>query len=411
MTLGEAPVAIVARSDLTASVRAQITGSDASDLQAIVELVASQLGAPLVALAVLHEEVYRYDVVSGGAPFGNPAPQALCQFATGRGLVEITDASKDPRTAALAAVDGREAAVRYYFSAPVVVRDEEVGRFCVFDMSPRTASPVEREAVRVLADAAGKILDRRLRVAAEDGEDGDAATRLEAAAAARADVDDLVAQAAHDLRSPLVTLAASLELIEDAVGAAPDSITGLLLSKAQGAVTRLNELVLGVLSLHAAQGVIRVVDADEVAAAARDDLDSQVRARNGRIRLEPLGQVHADPGQLHSVLLNLMGNGLKFNRPGVPPEVVVSAEHGRDGATLVVSDQGVGIPVEQREHVFELFARVGDASVAGFGIGLSTVARIVHGHGGSVDIDDGPGGLGTQVRVWLPHQREASAAS
>ena len=77
--------------------------TESSDLKATsAQLVASQLHAPLVALAVLDGEVYSYDVVSAGSPFDNPAPAALCQFATGRGLVEIADASSDPRTAGLA---------------------------------------------------------------------------------------------------------------------------------------------------------------------------------------------------------------------------------------------------------------------------------------------------------------------
>ena len=379
---------------LASRVRGSLRESTDTDLQSMVELLAAQLDAPLVALAVLEDDVYHYEVAAGLEPFSNPAPKALCQFATGTEVLEIRDTLSDDRTCGLAAVDGREASVRYYLSMPIVVASHEVGRFCVFDMKPRELDPHAHESLRVLADAAGKLIERRL-----DRHGGERS----AAHAAGSEPEDLVARAAHDLRSPLSTLAASLELILDSTEPEPGSITELLIGKAQGAVGRMNELVMGVLSLHSLDREFapRAVDARAVACSVRDDLADQLSQTGGTIEVGDIGEVWADAGQLYSLFLNLVGNALKFSRPGEPPHVTISAVPSRSGKRISVTDRGVGIPVEKRERVFDLFTQLGK-SEGGHGIGLSTVARIVDVHGGRISVNEGPDGVGTEVVVWLP---------
>ena len=402
MAAGERVEAVSPAHDATVSaVRDQLRDSTDTDLQSMVELLAGQIGAPIVALAVLQDGVYHYDVATGVDPFANPGPKALCQFATGTDVCEFPDTREDPRTSGLAAVDGREASVRYYLSMPVKVDGVEVGRFCVFDMEPRELDPHGYETLRVLSDVAGKVIERRI--------DRQAGPRS-ASHVSGSEPEDLVARAAHDLRSPLSTLGASLELIMDSVGPEPGAITELLLSKAQGAVGRMNELVLGVLSLHSFDREFspQVVDATQVALSVRDDLQGQLAETGGVIEVGEVGLLWADPTQLYSLFLNLCTNALKFARPGIPPEVVIAARASGSGRRITVRDNGVGIPPEKRERVFDLFTRLGRSDVAGHGIGLSTVARMVEVHGGRISIGDAPDGVGTEVITWLPGPDGAS---
>jgi signal transduction histidine kinase len=103
---------------------------------------------------------------------------------------------------------------------------------------------------------------------------------------------------------------------------------------------------------------------------------------------------------MYSVLQNLLTNSVKFAREGVPPEVLISARRIHDHWRVSVRDNGIGIPEDHRSDVFSLFSRV-ERGVAGHGIGLATVARIVAAHGGQVGVDpvEGPG---TEIWFELP---------
>ena len=114
--------------------------------------------------------------------------------------------------------------------------------------------------------------------------------------------------------------------------------------------------------------------------------------------LEPLGAsievgdlpvVHADPDDMYSVLQNLVTNSVKFARPDVPAVVRIAPAADAGGWRISVRDNGVGIPEHRRVDVFSLFSRVDD-DVAGHGIGLATVARIIAAHGGRVGAERCP---------------------
>lgn len=112
--------------------------------------------------------------------------------------------------------------------------------------------------------------------------------------------------------------------------------------------------------------------------------------------------VHADPSLLRQVMVNLIGNALKYSSRAERPEVRVSAETHEDGTELIVSDNGVGFDPSRKEDLFKPFARLHTQSeFDGVGVGLTIVQRIVAGHGGRVWADSEPG-QGARFHVWLP---------
>jgi PAS domain S-box-containing protein len=123
----------------------------------------------------------------------------------------------------------------------------------------------------------------------------------------------------------------------------------------------------------------------------------------GRIDLEPpLAVPLADPALLDSVLLNLVANALKYRRPDVVPVVTVGARRDGDEVVIQVADNGIGIPAEFREAVFEPFRRlVSDEAYPGTGIGLAIVRRSVRAMGGEVTVASEPGS-GSTFTVVLP---------
>jgi len=104
--------------------------------------------------------------------------------------------------------------------------------------------------------------------------------------------------------------------------------------------------------------------------------------------------------KLRHVVANLIGNAIRFVPSGTGA-IGVSAT--REGASVVLSvrDNGVGIPAEYHDAIFEMFRRVPDGDEAGSGMGLAIVKRIVEAHGGQVWVESTPG-AGSVFRVRLP---------
>ena len=156
----------------------------------------------------------------------------------------------------------------------------------------------------------------------------------------------------------------------------------------------------------------QAVDAADVVEAVV--LAQRGAAAAGQVRLEADAPqpvpVRGDPDRLRQVLVNLVGNALRYTPPG--GRVTVSAA-GEDGAAvLTVRDTGIGIPPEHLPHVFDRFYRC-DASrsreTGGSGLGLAIVRQLVAAHGGTVAAASEPG-RGSTFTVRLPLTPDGPAA-
>ncbi len=263
---------------------------------------------------------------------------------------------------------------------PVEAIRRQVARLTEKDLGKRVPVPLARDEVGRLAETMNEMLGRL--------EDAQGVQRR------------FVADASHELRSPLATIAAGLELMQDRSSTREsDAATVVAL---RGETERLNRLVDALLLLARAderglQPRREEVDLDDVADAER------VRPGDGGVPAE----VHAEPvrvigdrGQLARVVRNLVDNA----RRHASTRVLVTVRREGGDAVVEVSDDGAGVPAADRARVFERFVRLDDArarSDGGSGLGLAIVAEVVAAHDGSVEIDDAPGG-GALFRVRLP---------
>lgn len=140
-------------------------------------------------------------------------------------------------------------------------------------------------------------------------------------------------------------------------------------------------------------------------------LEPEMRKRRVSVdvALDELPSVPIDSGQMHQVLLNLLSNATYAVEPG--GNVYVSTEVTDDTVLLSVADDGPGIAAADRHRVFEPFFSTrgaGDDRPAGTGLGLSVSYGIITGHGGSITVDDHPGG-GARFQVRLPLDGAAEA--
>ncbi len=212
-----------------------------------------------------------------------------------------------------------------------------------------------------------------------------------------------VADAAHELRTPLATLRATLEAAREQPGG--PRVDEELLADMWQQTTRMSLLVDGLLLLaRSDSGTAKVgaepVDLDDVVT----DVASATQVARGKSltrRVEPV-QVVGEPSLLELVVRNLLDNAMRHARSSV--EVSLAEQSGR--AVLTVDDDGPGIPPRHRREVFRRFVRLDDVRASGgggAGLGLAIVRQIVALHGGTVEISESPSG-GARLRVFLPLQ-------
>jgi signal transduction histidine kinase len=319
---------------------------------------------------------------------------AAGRFETPRGPVVVYAA------ASLEPVEDGMRALQALLSVMVPLLILLVG-FTTWKLVGRTLDPVEAIR-RQVAEISSDALDRRVPQPAVADEVGrlastmnDMLARLDEAARRQR---SFVADASHELRSPLATIRTQLEVALASPGAADwPTVAGRWLV-AQERLERLVEdlLILARVDEGTPAGTA-VVDLDEVVLRELRD----VRTR-GQVRLDVAGlggaRVSGNREQLSRVVRNLLDNAERHARG------VVRVELARCNGVveLAVSDDGPGIAADQRERVFERFVRLDEARSrrgGGVGLGLAIVKGIVVAHGGTAEVADAPEGARLVVRL------------
>jgi len=155
------------------------------------------------------------------------------------------------------------------------------------------------------------------------------------------------------------------------------------------------------------------VELDAVVARALEVLGQQLVAKRVQVTVGPLPRVWGQPRKLAHAMTNLLGNAVKYVAAG-RGRIEVSAARENGAVVVSVSDNGIGIAASYQRGIFELFGRVppseqvvdGEA-VAGTGVGLAIVKRIVEAHHGAVAVDSAPG-VGSRFSLRLPAHEEAA---
>jgi two-component system sensor histidine kinase KdpD len=213
----------------------------------------------------------------------------------------------------------------------------------------------------------------------------------------------LLAAVGHDLRRPLAAATAAVTTLRQTDIALSDADREALLETAEDSLHGLATLVTNLLDASRVEaGVLGVsltpTEIDDVIPPALDELG--IGPAEVGLDLAEVPPVLADGVLLQRVLVNLLGNALRFSPRDRPP-VIAASEFGGT-VQLRVIDHGPGIPGERREAVFQPFQRLGDTdNDAGIGLGLALSKGFTEGMGGTLEAEDTPGGGLTMV-VSLP---------
>jgi two-component system, OmpR family, sensor histidine kinase BaeS len=230
------------------------------------------------------------------------------------------------------------------------------------------------------------------------------ASRLDASEALRT---RLLSDVAHELRTPVATMTAYLEALEDGFAVLDAETVALL--RAQGErLTRLSEDLSAVTRAESGEMTLALEPCSPSALLEAAHLAAKDAAAGLGVSLvvdnaQGLPAVQADPGRMAQVLGNLVDNALRHTRAG--GEVRLAARGVGADVELSISDDGEGISSEHLPHVFERFYRVDtarDRVHGGSGIGLAIAKALVEAHGGTVRAYSDGVGRGARFVVTLP---------
>ncbi|WP_293026724.1 PAS domain S-box protein [Natronococcus sp.] len=209
--------------------------------------------------------------------------------------------------------------------------------------------------------------------------------------------------ASHDLQEPLRMVSSYLQLIERRYADELDEDGREFLAFALEGAERMRSMTDGLLAYARVKTrgkPLEPVDLEAVFENARSDLEGRIVATGTDVTADPLPTVEGDENQLRQVFQNLLDNAIEYSDD--TPRIHVSAERRGSEWKISVRDEGIGIPADEREQIFEMFQRLhGRGDHDGTGIGLALCERIVERHGGTIEVDSEPG-EGSTFSVTLP---------
>ncbi|GEM_PF-1138552 len=224
--------------------------------------------------------------------------------------------------------------------------------------------------------------------------------------------------ASHDLQEPLRKVQAFGDRLRAKCRAALSEEGCDYLERMQNAARRMQNLIDDLLLFSRVSTQTRPFESSSLGKIVREvlsDLEVRVQQTGGKVAVEELPVLEADPMQMRQLFQNLLSNALKFHRPGVPPEVRVRSrilpagnetENGtREYCEIEIEDNGIGFEEKYLDRIFAVFQRLHPrGTYEGTGIGLAICRKIAERHGGSISARSAPGhGAVFVVKLPLTH--------
>lgn len=365
-------------------------------LQCLVELAAKLCGVPYGVVNVLTSDQQRQIAATGLEPGICAREDSMCTkvFLSGSSTV-VEDASKDPRFASNPFVNGDLASVRFYASVPLETSSGFVlGSLCVFSDLPAAPDAEQIGMLEILARQVVELLELQRRTLQLN-------KALDEVRSSNAKLADFAGRVSHDLRSPLTAILGYAEMSEDDPEAGHGPATKYM-QLVETIARRMLAMLEDVLSYSRVGGGLRPQQTSLRETAAEVAADLRIDFGPGAVLDCEHLQLYADPGQLRTLLQNLLVNALNYRSPEREPAIRISGICTDEGATVFVADNGKGIAPEDRLRALDPLVRLhreGDGK--GSGLGLAICRRIAQAHGGELKLTETPGG-GTTAVITFP---------
>lgn len=252
-------------------------------------------------------------------------------------------------------------------------------------LNTRLPTNLPDDEIRILTETFNQMLDRLEQTFVQQGH--------------------FVADAAHELRTPLATLRLTVDTMPELADLSPESYVAIQ-DTFQRTLDRLEKLVASLLLLAAGEQALpeTAVSLIPLTEATLDVLKPLAKTHLVSLAYEATEDlfVAAEPSLFNLILTNLVENGIRYNKPGGQVTVRIVAEN--DQAIISVQDTGVGIPAAEQVRIFDRFYRLGPSRTrhqGGAGLGLSLVQHLVHNYNGSITVES-KSGHGSTFTISLP---------
>jgi len=294
------------------------------------------------------------------------------------------------------------------FSIGLLLFTTVLGGMGIYFLSRRTLRPLE-EVSQAAKEISAQSLNRRLSFPESTDEVKTLAdafdSMLERLEKSFRDQERFSSSVAHELRTPLATMRTNLEVVLQDKKATAEEYRemGKTIEKA---LSRLEEIVENLLLLSKGEKELERswVFLAPLLEEIRHELLPLAREKDVRVLVEAERntQCFADEALLFRALKNVIENGIRYNRPGGYVRVTYFQEE--EWVVVKVEDNGIGIPADEQDSIFEIFSRGAQARKLhkeGAGLGLTITHLIVQLHGGKIQVQSSPDG-GTTFRILLP---------
>jgi signal transduction histidine kinase len=209
--------------------------------------------------------------------------------------------------------------------------------------------------------------------------------------------DEFMNVASHELKTPITTLKAYLQVLQKMMPSTAQSSAGDFINKANKQIKKLTDLVddlLDVNKIQAGKMIYQFSDIDLATFIAEIVEQTQMTTSTHRIVLQNNSKVviSGERNRLEQVISNFLSNAVKYSPNAA--EVVVNSELMNGEVKVSVRDYGIGIPADEQEYVFDRFYRVNESSrkFNGLGLGLFISAEIIKKHGGEIGVESNSSG-------------------
>ena len=254
------------------------------------------------------------------------------------------------------------------------------------------------------ADDGGGALYNLRDISERQAAERERAAFIERLARSNTELERFAYIASHDLQEPLRSIISFSGLLQRRLEPVLDADSRDYLRFVIDGSTRLREMVRGLLELSRLDGEPpqrRPVALAALMEEARLELSAALAASGATLTVGVLPVIEADAQQIKRVLINLIGNAIKFHG-AAPPRVEISAAREDGHWQIAVRDHGIGIAPEHQAEVFQVFRRLHTLDeYPGTGMGLAICQRIVHAHGGRIAVE-APVDGGSRFQFTLP---------
>jgi PAS domain S-box-containing protein len=219
------------------------------------------------------------------------------------------------------------------------------------------------------------------------------------------ELEEFAYVASHDLQEPLRKIVTFSDRIQAKYAQVLGSEGMTYLSRMTVATENMRILIDNLLEfsrVSRSDEVFTPTDLNQILEDATSELELKIEEAGAVIEHDKLPTIVCNGPQIRQLFANLLGNSLKFRRPGIPTRIRISNIQTKEGTTITFADNGIGFEQEYAERIFLIFQRLhGKSEYPGSGVGLAICKKIVDQHGGTITAESIPGS-GSVFTIYLP---------